>query len=86
MWQAVLGKEGPPTVFVGHSMGGAIATWAANRQVRLRVLPTMLPSCICSKEQERMAVTGWHCKGVGPWHVPGMRLLTHPCSISASIA
>ncbi len=60
MWQAVLGKEGPPTVFVGHSMGGAIATWAANRQVRLRLLPTMLPSCICSKEHERMAVTGWH--------------------------
>lgn len=33
VWQAVAGKEGAPTVFVGHSMGGAIATWAASRQV-----------------------------------------------------
>ena len=34
LWQALLGEESPPTVFVGHSMGGAIATWAASRQVR----------------------------------------------------
>ena len=33
LWQALLGKEKPPTVFVGHSMGGAIVTWAASRQV-----------------------------------------------------
>ena len=33
LWQALLGEEKPPTVFVGHSMGGAIATWAASRQV-----------------------------------------------------
>ena len=33
LWQALFGEEQPPTVFVGHSMGGAIATWAASRQV-----------------------------------------------------
>ena len=33
VWRAVVGEEKPPTVLVGHSMGGAIATWAASRQV-----------------------------------------------------
>lgn len=33
VWQAVLGHEQPPTVIVGHSMGGAIATRAAGLQV-----------------------------------------------------
>ena len=70
VWQAVLGKEAPPTVFVGHSMGGAIATWAANRQVRPRLLPTMLPQFICSSTHT--AVTGWHCKASAgcAWHAP----------------
>ena len=35
VWQAVLGEEQPPTVLVGHSMGGAIATRAAGLQVNL---------------------------------------------------
>ena len=33
VWRAVVGEEKPPTVLVGHSLGGAIATWAASRQV-----------------------------------------------------
>lgn len=39
VWEAVLGEEKPPTVLVGHSMGGAIATWAACLQVRYPVHP-----------------------------------------------
>ncbi len=42
LWQALLGEEKPPTVFVGHSMGGAIATWAASRQVGISLMPVVL--------------------------------------------
>jgi hypothetical protein len=41
VWEALLGEEKLPTVIVGHSMGGAIATWAASLQVG-RVPPAML--------------------------------------------
>ena len=40
MWKAVLGEEQAPTVFVGHSMGGAVATWAADRQASEALLMT----------------------------------------------
>ena len=33
VWEALLGEEKAPTVIVGHSMGGAIATWSATLQV-----------------------------------------------------
>lgn len=36
VWRAVVGEEKPPTVLVGHSLGGAIATWATSRQVSHR--------------------------------------------------
>ena len=39
VWEALLGVERPPTVLVGHSMGGAIATWAASLQVRCPLHP-----------------------------------------------
>ena len=58
MWQAALGQVGPPTVFVGHSMGGAIATWAANRQVS----PCIMFAPSHSSSSARTAVTQWHCK------------------------
>ncbi|BDA49543.1 Protein phosphatase methylesterase 1 [Coccomyxa sp. Obi] len=32
VWEALLGEEKAPTVIVGHSMGGAIATWSATLQ------------------------------------------------------
>jgi pimeloyl-ACP methyl ester carboxylesterase len=31
LWQAVFGEEKPPTVLVGHSVGGAIAVWTAQK-------------------------------------------------------
>lgn len=43
MWEDVLGDEKPPTVIVGHSMGGAIATWAASLQVQIS--NTHSPNC-----------------------------------------
>lgn len=47
VWEAVLGEEKPPTVLVGHSMGGAIATWAASLQVRYPVNTLMCHVVLC---------------------------------------
>ena len=79
MWQALLGKEAVPTVLVGHSMGGAVATWAASLQVchcrtshsylrRPVSMPLMLPAACLARLRVRH---GWKlseacrtCKGV----------------------
>lgn len=29
LWAAMFGAESPPTVLMGHSVGGALAVWAA---------------------------------------------------------
>ena len=44
MWQRVLGAEAPPTVIVGHSMGGAVAVWAASLKARNLLGTCLLPS------------------------------------------
>jgi protein phosphatase methylesterase 1 len=33
VWRALFAEEAPPTVLVGHSVGGALATWAAAAEV-----------------------------------------------------
>ena len=33
LWQHMFGEEQPPTVLVGHSVGGAVAVWAAAEEV-----------------------------------------------------
>ena len=53
MWKAVLGEERAPTVFVGHSMGGAIATWAVNRQASGDLPP------LCEGSADVTAISKW---------------------------
>ena len=58
MWEAVLGEERAPTVIVGHSMGGAIATWAASLKVSIChfTLITCITSLLDTPAQQCLAV------------------------------
>ena len=65
LWQALLGDESPLTVFVGHSMGGAIATWAASRQVSLQPrsnCPLKVANCMLSFSHVRAAAGVAPCR------------------------
>lgn len=61
MWLALLGGERPPTVLVGHSMGGAVATWAASLQVPPAQSGQLLSIAVAAMLEPKTATSPAHC-------------------------